>query len=366
MAQLRKTEKRNQTDLFTRKSYQPPTVTQAKPFVHPKPQKSPQRFELINRFKILPNYSVQYAQVWYPFGKEPSERPADNKSKGLVSEKAAKRIRTAMTWLMFFSKRKFVYSQKKKKGFWFRLNFITLTLSSQQNHSDKFIVDHMLQPFLKWMNRNHNVINYVWKAETQDNGNIHFHITTNKFIHYSKIREKWNQLQQAHGYVKNSGEHPLLNSPPSTEIKSVVNDREIIGYMTKYITKTFEERKNPHLHTQLKFITNPIEREIIFQSLAAAGLPFVKRSVTCKTWGCNYTLSRINCTISESDEDFWNQKNHFISNFCTPHAVSDYFTMYLNRINLDSKVTIGIANKFRDAYQMFMTSDDQITKYRIE
>ena len=56
------------------------------------------------------------------------------------------------------------------------MKFITLTLSDVQAHTDDSIKEHMLQPFLYWLQRYYNC-SYVWKAETQINGNIHFHIT---------------------------------------------------------------------------------------------------------------------------------------------------------------------------------------------
>src|SRR5689334_3591424 len=182
---------------------------------------------------IKPHYSVIYSYLISGF-RPLARMPEHNTARGYISKKARSRIMTAMNWMMMFSDRKFVYSASKKRGFWFKINFITLTLSSNQKHDDKYIVEHMLQPFLKWLRRKHNVINYIWKAEIQperlfkrNERCIHFHITTNKFVPWSQIRNKWNELQLAHGYREPD------TDPNSTDVHSCRNEKEIVYYMGK-------------------------------------------------------------------------------------------------------------------------------------
>ena len=69
------------------------------------------------------------------------------------------------------------------RNFKFKLNLITLTLPSKQNeHSDNEIKHRALNNFFTQLRTKHNLVNYVWKAEKQKNGNIHFHIITDKFF----------------------------------------------------------------------------------------------------------------------------------------------------------------------------------------
>ena len=287
-----------------------------------------------NRFKVMPHYSVGFCREITGMS-DLGNLPTENKSRGEVSNKASTRIRNAMNWLMFFSDRKWVWSVAHKKGYYFKLNFITLTLSSKQEHTDDYIVAHMLQPFLKWMGRKHNAYNYIWKAEIQpkrfkERGErcIHFHITTNKFIHYKAIRNKWNRLQVAHGYLRGDID------APSTEIKSVKNEGEIIHYMAKYIMK------------------QPGEDAL---------------KVTCKVWGCNHTLSTLGVTLKEeSCTTFWNDTMKFAKEFTVKEVRKDYCVLLYNRFQKTSKLPGTISEGIAVAHDKFMNKDDGMIKYSVD
>ena len=57
-----------------------------------------------------------------------------------------------------------------------KLNFIHLTIPSQGTKSDKFI-KLILNRFILYAYRKTGLRSYVWKAEPQARGEIHFHIT---------------------------------------------------------------------------------------------------------------------------------------------------------------------------------------------
>lgn len=189
---------------------------------------------------------------------------------GDLSKKAMNKLRKALNWLMTISELKTVYSMKEKKEFRFKISFITLTLSAKQEHSDEYIKKHMLAPFLKWMYRQHNAKNYIWKAETQKNGNIHFHITTNKFIHHRAIRNKWNSIQFNHGYLQRYKIENKSDSPNSTDVHSVKNDKLIIGYFLKYMAKNEKD----------------------------------KRKITGRLWDCSTELKNSSIILSQLDDGY--------------------------------------------------------------
>ena len=81
------------------------------------------------------------------------------------------------------------------------LTFVTLTLPSQQQHSDKFIKRQILSPFISELQRLHHVRQYLWKAEPQDNGNIHFHILIDKYIRHDILRWSWNRFLTPYNYI---------------------------------------------------------------------------------------------------------------------------------------------------------------------
>lgn len=166
--------------------------------------------------------------------------------------------------MLFFSRHKTVYSKAENRRFTFLLAFITLTLSDKQNHSDEEIKRLLLRPFLKWLERNSCGM-YVWKAEAQVNGNIHFHVTVNNFIHWKSIRKKWNKLQSMHGYHKVFTNGRAEIGVNSTDIHSVVNAKQTAAYMAKYMTKNDKTR----------------------------------RMITGKLWGSSNSLCNIKCTLDE-------------------------------------------------------------------
>lgn len=221
---------------------------------------------------VRPSYSVAYLvrADGLPPDRRNSILPRMNKPLGEISKKAATRLNNAMQWLLLFSKPKEVFSKSTGKRYKFLINFITLTLSGKQSHSDEYIKRHMLSPFIKWLARAHNAKLYIWKAEAQKNGNIHFHITLNTFVHWKSIRRKWNELQANHGYLKKWTEGNVHGDPNSTDVHAVIKTDEIARYMVKYMVKNQTDR----------------------------------RKITGHLWGCSPDLLSINIRMNEHDPLF--------------------------------------------------------------
>lgn len=151
------------------------------------------------------------------------------------------------------------------------LKFITLTLASAQIHSDTEIKQLMLNQFLTELRQNHGLREYVWKAEKQKNGNIHFHIVIDTYISYKIIRSIWNRIQEKLGYVRRFRENiksagfdfyygralsynPTValetvkkrwqkgldsdwSEPPGTEIRNIEKVNNVKAYFAKYLSK---------------------------------------------------------------------------------------------------------------------------------
>ncbi len=167
-----------------------------------------------------------------------------NKHKGSVSKKSAKRIKNAVNWLAASSKMKRIYSKIDNRNYTFRMNFITLTLPSL----DHGITDHnfknkLLRTWLERMRYRHGLRNYVWKVETQANGNIHAHITTDCFIHYAEIREAWNDILIKNGLMRTFADNHGHSDPNSTDVKAVKRIKNLAAYLAKYFSKSDEDRR---------------------------------------------------------------------------------------------------------------------------
>ena len=167
----------------------------------------------------------------------------DNKHKGVMSKAAVKRMGNAIDWLLCYSSDKKVFHKKTGRKFRFNIGFVTLTLSASQVHSDKVIKKTLLHQFLTEARWRWGVIHYVWKSERQKNGNIHFHIVTDKFIPYKELRDCWNRIQSKLGYVSRFCCAYGHSDPNSTDIHSVKNIKNVSAYIKKYMSKHADEEQ---------------------------------------------------------------------------------------------------------------------------
>lgn len=152
----------------------------------------------------------------------------------------------------------------------FKIAFLTLTLASEQIHSDNVIKNRLLNQLFVELKKHYKVVNYVWRCEKQLNGNVHFHILVDKFIPYQELNERWNRIQNKLGYVdryaekmrcltykeycnlftgnKKYSKDMILKAwkkgtsqqwryPNSTDIHSLQFIRSIDDYLIKYMTK---------------------------------------------------------------------------------------------------------------------------------
>jgi len=222
--------------------------------------------------------------------------PKINRSNGNISIKAKSRMTNAINWMVYLSENKMYYSKKTKQTHKLALNFITLTLCSAQMHNDEYIKKHMLEPFLKWLKRKGNDL-YVWRAETQANSNIHFHITSNRYICYKSVQIKWNDLLHKHGYIRAYIAKGGDANPPSTQVKGVKDIRKMAGYMVKYLSKEDSSR----------------------------------RPVTCKVWSCSTALMNKRRCIDEFSEHFAEAKTT-LEKHCDKKNM-EAITVYLYRNN---------------------------------
>ncbi len=267
-------------------------------------------------FCIRPNYLVR-RNVWFS-SKAPTKLPprktdknlSDNSHTGEMSEQSQKKIRCAINWLALCARQKWIPATPDSKGFYFKVNFITLSLSANdgtitQDNFHKLL----LAPFLDYARKYFGLSSYVWKIELQKNGNPHAHITTDTYIHWAKLRNYWNKLQARYGltqlytakylnckfafYLEQNpatdhlsvaqryeqwqyGTKIKWSSPNSTDVHSVKNIKDIAAYCSKYMAKNLSEC-------------------IQVRGLSAMAAPVS----TSRMWGCSYSLSK---AYSTSDE----------------------------------------------------------------
>lgn len=157
---------------------------------------------------------------------------------GTLTAHARKRLISAVDILIQRNPKRWVYNPISETHHEFSINLTTLTIASNRLLSAREAYDTLLVKYLRYMRDKYGLREYVWKAELQERGQIHYHICGNQFVPWQVIRWKWNSLQKQAGLLNDyAREHKNFN-PPSTEIKTVEKEEDILGYVSKEIAKT--------------------------------------------------------------------------------------------------------------------------------
>lgn len=266
-------------------------------------------------------------------------------AKGLVSNIAKRKMTKAVNYMLFVTNTKRVTNSYNGRNFQFKIAFVTLTLPSKQIHPDNEIKSQCLNQLLIELKKYYHVRNYIWRAEKQHNGNLHFHVLVDRFIPYQELRDRWNRIVNKLGYVdryrdeqiqwhsegfrvrKNllktwpkrkqfeayrRGAKTHWNSPNSTDIHSVQKIRDLKSYITKYVTKN--EIKNyalkleqiAELRKNSSDVLNKVpgtKRKELIRKKRSRQLAAKKMRQSGRIWGCNTELSNLKGAQSLID---WN------------------------------------------------------------
>ena len=154
------------------------------------------------------------------------------------SNQSKTRLRRAFHLLLAISKEKTFLDRNKNRVIKYLLTFTTLTLSAKQGtHSDYAIKKQCLDNYLQNLRHSGGLTHYIWRAEPQKNGNLHFHITANQSWDWQYIRDTWNNAQKRLGYIDLFNEKHHHINPNSTDIHSVRKIEKAGAYISKYISK---------------------------------------------------------------------------------------------------------------------------------
>lgn len=208
------------------------------------------------------------------------------------------------------------------------LMFITLTLPSEQIHTDAEITAKCLGNFLNRARKIGLLQNYVWRAEKQKNGNIHYHILTDTFANFSMFRRLWYISLRSLGYLQAyqkkfsemsfeeyrqqpfnqkkdlhkvtaafaHGKRSKWQEPPACHTVSLTDNEGVTAYVSKYIAKA--DPDNPNI-------------------------------VTGRTWGASQSVSQSVQSFTQDQEfnKFWYQVGSEMMNRET--ITHDYFSICL-------------------------------------
>jgi hypothetical protein len=267
---------------------------------------------------------------------------ADNSHHGRISEVAKKKLKKAIDYTVYLAQPKSLPHTLHGKDFKFKLNFITLTLASTQIHSDLEIKNKIFQPMLNAFRQKYGVINYVWRAEKQGNGNIHFHIITDKFIPWNELRNDWNKFQQNLGYVTRYREAQVeyhkagfklrpdklkhwpaekqfeaykrglkcqWDNPNSSDVHSLRTVTNVRNYFLKYLTKDEQsDHDRPNQQGQ-------------YSNLAG------------RLWGCSSRLTKIKGARTDIDSELTEELQKLSKDDKVHFVQSEFFSFLAVDIN---------------------------------
>jgi len=313
---------------------------------------------------IRPGYLTFFAVPQYDgtlrtITSEIRERLKKNNPAGKVSFKAKRRISQAIDWLLYLSTPKKFYSKKHKRTFEFKLNFVTLTLASKQVHSDQVIKNKLLNQFLLELKRDYNVKRYLWRAESQYHGNIHFHVITDRFIPWSVIRKSWNRIQAKLGYIdtyrsemleyhKNgfrarpslfktwSLEHQKRayknglrgnwSNPNSTDIHAIYKIKNLSAYLSKYFTKAEKYIIKP-TGEKRSYASKSNDERNVFTITCVERVPLY-RPIDGKLWGLSHSLSKLKGIILEITYNIQSELDRLYTANKAKFRFHDYYTVF--------------------------------------
>ena len=161
---------------------------------------------------------------------------------GNVTSHSARRIRKATDLLVQIAKEQTVWNPVISRFTQHTLSFITLTISAKEQHlTAKEGHKLLLEKWLLRMKRKANMTTYIWKAELQKNGQLHYHITTPSWINYTLIRDEWNNLLHKNN-MATSWPSDTGKVQNSTDIHAVYKVKDMAAYLCKYLSKSEKEK----------------------------------------------------------------------------------------------------------------------------
>ena len=138
-----------------------------------------------------------------------------------------------------------IESSKRSNGhrlYHSHIGFLTLTLPSDQIHSDNEIKRKCLMPFIQQIKRVYGVKENFWSAEPQESGNIHFHLLIDRWVNRDGVNDLWNIATNHLGYLDRYVAKTGDLRPPSTQIRTCPKNMSLVKYVLKYVSKQPEIR----------------------------------------------------------------------------------------------------------------------------
>ena len=283
-------------------------------------------YQEVQGINKTPRQSINYIDPSKPIEEQTAFLRSTRKAEGIVSDQAKRKMSKAIEYLLTTSTPKKVREKLTGKYLTVKTSFLTLTLPSAQIHDDKEIINTCLNSMLNELRKWHNVQNYIWRAELQKNGNIHFHILTDRFIPWYDARNRWNRIVNKLGYVDRFHEKHGHRTPNSTDIHSTRQVKNLKAYLVKYMVKD----EPPPLTDENANLKD--------------------RKQTGRVWSCNHELSQTRGLNLIVDSEIDTELQKVISHPEVKKYKSDYFTVYYLDYHIIRKSGANLLFKYFSDY----------------
>lgn len=162
---------------------------------------------------------------------------------GKLSVGGKKRLSKAIDFLIQVVDHKgpqVVFNKYSGKNQRFKVNFITLTMPPDILMDARSGHKKLLEPFLQWHRRKNGCRSYVWKAELQQNGQLHYHVISDAWVDCKDLQRRWNGLLKRNGLLDGYFSRYGNWDAPSTDVGHCKKMNGVAGYLEKEIAKNFQ------------------------------------------------------------------------------------------------------------------------------
>lgn len=241
----------------------------------------------------------------------------NNAHNGVLSRSAKKKITYAINVLAEVVQKKEVFQKSKNRWFSVKMTFLTLTLPALQGDlKDTEITNKCLNQFLVELREYYGLNYYIWRAEVQENGNIHYHIALDSFIAWYDVRKIWNRQMRKVGLIDKFRRKHGHTDAPTENIRSIRHVKNVESYLMKYMGK---EEKG-------------------------------KRPVTGRLWGCSQSLVASDLLTEDLLPELLDSARGLIRKFNCMYIDDDHFTCIFYDRELLNNNEIGEINQIWTSY----------------
>lgn len=239
--------------------------------------------------------------------------------------------------------------------------FITLTLPSPQIHDDREINRRCLQPFLATLKRVHGITHYFWRAEAQENGNVHYHILTDRYIAARDLQASWNRAINVLGYEDRYFERSGKVDPPSTDVHRMtdqIKDKKTgkmvavdpIEYLLDYVT----DAAQPDEDDDPMMLSDPKPRVLRGKYRNSAGdlVEYIARPVLGRVWGMSDPVREIREPRAECTPAVWSSLSRAVDRGELRMHAMDHATLFFGPIHSVIKRSRGWLGDLINSYHL--------------